>query len=78
MLPTQQVRLQRISFCIADLGDNGISLTQIHDRKLQKLVRQYVDYFQLMLGYDSDAEEIIALLKARRDSDAPESERKKD
>jgi len=63
MFPTQRVRLDRINSCISDLRHNGISLTDADDRKLNELVQTHVDYFQLMLGYDSDPEEIIKLLK---------------
>jgi hypothetical protein len=62
-MPTQESRLDRINVCISDLSTNGIHVRGADDQSLNRLVQTHVDYFQLMLGYDSDPEEIIALLK---------------
>src|SRR6516225_3793770 len=54
MLPTQQVCLERIQFCISDLSENGIDLLGANSRLRARLVREHLEYFQMMLGYDSD------------------------
>jgi len=66
MFPSQQTRLDRIHFCLSDLNDNGIDLAAADDRQLQRVVHEHLEYFQLMLGYDSDIEEIIDLIKQRQ------------
>lgn len=66
MLPTQSLRLDRIRTCVADLSENGIDLDRADDRLLGQLVREHIEYFQLMLGYDSDASEVLELIKSRR------------
>ena len=63
MLPTQEVCLERIQFCISDLSDNGIDVTHTDRRHQARLVREHLEYFQMMLGYDSDPAEILELLK---------------
>jgi hypothetical protein len=66
MMPTAQTCIERIETCISDLSDNGIELKGADDRKLAQVVREHLEYFQLMLGYDSDAREVLALLKRSR------------
>jgi len=66
MMPTHEVRLTRINSCISDLSENGIFLTDVDDQRLHRLVERHVDYFQMMLGYDSEPEEIVELVKIRR------------
>jgi hypothetical protein len=63
MLPTQQVCLERIQFCISDLSENGIDLLGANSRLRARLVREHLEYFQMMLGYDSDPAEILSLLQ---------------
>lgn len=63
MMPTQQVCLERIRSCISDLSQNGINVAAVDDRHRARLVKEHLEYFQLMLGYDSDPAEILALLK---------------
>ena len=65
MMPTAQTRFERIESCISDLSDNGINLIGADDRQLTQLVREHLEYFQLMLGYDSDAQEVLDLLKQK-------------
>jgi hypothetical protein len=65
MMPTRQTRLDRIGTCISDLSENGIQLSGADDRQLGRLVSEHLEYFQLMLGYDSDAGEVLELLKKR-------------
>ena len=66
MMPTQRVRVDRISACVNDLSSNGIELQNASDGRLREVVREHLDYFQLMLGYDSDAGEVLELLKKRK------------
>jgi len=63
MLPTQEICLERIQFCISDLSDNGIDLIGADSRLRARLVREHLEYFQMMLGYDSDPAEILSLLQ---------------
>ena len=65
MLPTHATRLDRIRTCVSDLSDNGIDVEHADDRRLGELVREHIEYFQLMLGYDSDPTEVLSLLKTR-------------
>jgi len=63
MMPTQETCLERIQFCISDLSDNGINVATADDRLRARLVKEHLEYFQLMLGYDSDPAEVLALLR---------------
>lgn len=66
MLPTSKLRHARIATCVSDLSENGINVASADDRQLGRLVREHLEYFQLMLGYDSDPAEILELLKERK------------
>jgi len=68
MLPTQEVCLERIQFCISDLSANGIDVIGVDSRNRARLVSEHLEYFQMMLGYDSDAAEILELLRHREPS----------
>jgi len=63
MMPTQQTCLERIQSCISDLSENGINVAKCDERHRARLVKEHLEYFQMMLGYDSDPAEILALLK---------------
>jgi hypothetical protein len=63
MIPTSKTCIERIESCITDLSENGINLVGADDRKLAHVVREHLEYFQLMLGYDSDPKEVLNLLK---------------
>ncbi|HEY8747871.1 MAG TPA: hypothetical protein VIM11_07845 [Tepidisphaeraceae bacterium] len=65
MMPTQQVCLERIQVCISDLSQNGIDVAAANARLRARLVNEHLEYFQLMLGYDSDPAEILELLKKK-------------
>jgi hypothetical protein len=65
MVPTHQFCVDRIKTCVLDLSENGIDLRDADDRQLASTVREHLEYFQLMLGYDSDPGEILQLLKER-------------
>ena len=67
MLPAIAIRRDRIRACVCDLSDNGIDLEHADDRGLDRVVREHIDYFQLMLGYDSDPGEVLDLIKSRGD-----------
>ena len=70
MIPALGTRERCILTCVSDLRSNGIDLTNADDGRLGQVVREHIDYFQLMLGYDSDPAEIIELVKARRITDS--------
>lgn len=66
MMPTLKSRRSRIDSCISDLTENGIDVRAPDNRRrLGAFVREHLDYFQLMLGYDSNAAEVLQLLKDR-------------
>ena len=65
MLPTKAIRLDRIRACVCDLSDNGIDLEHADDNGIDRVVHEHIDYFQLMLGYDTDASEVLELLRSR-------------
>ena len=65
MLPTKAIRLDRIRACVCDLCDNGIDIEHADDRGLDRVVHEHIDYFQLMLGYDTDPGEVLQLLKSQ-------------
>jgi hypothetical protein len=65
MIPSREACLSRLGACISDLSRNGIHLLDATDQKRFKLVTEHIDYFQLMLGYDSDPGEILELLRDR-------------
>lgn len=65
MMPSHQICVDRMESCVSDLSQNGIKLEGANDRKLKSVVREHLEYFQLMLGYDSDAGEVLKLLKER-------------
>jgi hypothetical protein len=66
MMPTAQTCMERIESCISDLSDNGIDLNRADERRLGQVVREHLEYFQLMLGYDSDAREVLELIRKSR------------
>ena len=66
MTPSPHALERRIAICVSDLRSNGIDLTRADDRRVRQVVREHLDYFQLMLGYESDPADVIALVKARR------------
>ncbi|HXE52630.1 MAG TPA: hypothetical protein VN541_06410 [Tepidisphaeraceae bacterium] len=66
MLPTKKMRQDRIDTCVADLSQNGINLIGADDHRLAQVVREHLEYFQMMLGYDSDPGEVLLLLKQQK------------
>jgi hypothetical protein len=65
MIRSQGARERCIRSCVSDLRNNGIDLTAATERRVRQVVREHIDYFQLMLGYDSNPAEIIELVQAR-------------
>ena len=63
MMPTPRICDERMESCISDLSENGINLIGADDHRLAQVVREHLEYFQLMLGYDSDPEEVLGLIK---------------
>jgi len=49
--------------CISDLSHNGIDIAAADSRGRARLVKEHLEYFQFMLGYDSDPAEILELLR---------------
>ena len=56
-------RIARMSACRADLSDNGIELGEMDGMRLAAFVEENLEYFQVMLGDDSPAEEVLALAR---------------
>lgn len=54
-------RVSRMGACRADLMENGIDLWAMDARRLEAFVDEHLGYFQVMLGDDSSAAEILAL-----------------
>lgn len=69
MMPTLESRRSRIETCISDLSENGINVRQSDARRLGAFVRENLDYFQLMLGYDIDPAEVLKLIRERGPGD---------
>lgn len=74
MMPTAKLQRTRIATCIADLSDNGINLAAADERRLRQVVREHLEYFQLMLGFDSDPAEVLDLLKSRQNGSNAEKD----
>ena len=63
VIPTTNDRKQRIDACICDLSAHGIELKGASDYQLADVVRDHLDYFQFMLGYDSSPKQVLAMLR---------------
>ena len=61
--PTSQIRKERIDACICDLSSHGIQVKGATEFQLADVVRNHLDYFQFMLGYDSTPKQVLAMLK---------------
>jgi hypothetical protein len=61
MRPSDDLQLDRVRECVADLAINGIDL--IDDEEIREVVYDNLDYFQLMLGCDAEPAEVITLLR---------------
>jgi hypothetical protein len=49
--------------CTRDLLRNGIDLSELHGRRLRALLREHLDYFQLMVGGEPRVGELAALFR---------------
>lgn len=65
MRPKPESCRSRMDTIICDLSENGINLMGSDERHLGAFVRENLDYFQLMLGYESDPKEVLQLIKDR-------------
>ena len=63
MRPSDELQLDRVRACVADLADNGIDLFDADDEEIREVVYDNLDYFQLMLGSDAEPDELISLLR---------------
>jgi hypothetical protein len=64
MYPSRKTQLVRIFACRSDLTANGIDPDALGPRGRRDLVRQDLDYFQAMLGYDAGLRQIVELMGA--------------
>ena len=59
---------------IADLSTEGLDLIGLPEHRMRELVREHVDYFQMMVGPNFPAEEdqiLAAVLRERGGGSAP-------
>jgi len=49
--------------CVVDLRNNGIDLRNADADQIRRVVRQHLDYFQMMLGGEPGEREVVALLQ---------------
>ena len=54
-------RAAGVRACTTDLLRNGIDVSRMHGRHLRALLREHLDYFQLMVGGEPDVGELAAL-----------------
>ena len=66
MRATNESQLAGIRSCVSDLSANGIDVSEVDDRGLRSVVREHLDYFQLMLGCEPAAEDIVDLINRVR------------
>ena len=63
MRPSDDMQLERVRECVADLAINGIDLFAADDEEIREVVYDNLDYFQLMLGCEAEPAEVITLLR---------------
>ena len=56
-------RFGLIRSCVADLMANGIDLAAADAARVKEVVHEYLDYFQMMLGYEPGEREVISLIR---------------
>jgi hypothetical protein len=54
-------RTAGVRACTRDLLRNGIDVSRLHGRRLRALLREHLDYFQLMVGGEPGVGELAAL-----------------
>lgn len=63
MYPFRTSPLGLIHACVVDLRNNGIDLSRADTRRIQQVVHQHLDYFQMMLGGEPGEREVVALIE---------------
>jgi hypothetical protein len=71
MLTAKSGHREAIRACVADLHDNGIDLSHARHAECIAFVHQHLDYFQLMMGTECAASEIVGLLEEESRSVTP-------
>jgi hypothetical protein len=73
MITSHRLHLGMIHECVVDLRNNGIDLRGAGRDAIRRLVKQHLDYFELMLGGEAAEGEVIAMLEqeARRTPNLP-------
>ena len=66
MLLSRELIEDRMRFCVSDLRENGIDLDRADESAVREVVEANLDYFQSMLGFDSDVRAVIALIKRQK------------
>jgi hypothetical protein len=64
MTPVMRTKLVRASACRSDLRDHGIDLDRLGRGGAREFIRQNLDYFQAMLGYDAREREVYSLVRS--------------
>ena len=59
-------RVARMGACRADLMESGIDLSRLVGAELRVFVRENLEYFQAMLGDDTTADQVEALVHHER------------
>ena len=66
MLLSRDLIEDRMRSCVVDLRENGIDLDQADESAVREVVEANLDYFQSMLGFDSDVRSVIAMIKRQK------------
>ncbi len=67
MISSPDSRMGLIHECVVDLRNNGIDLAGAEVGLVEEVVRQHLDYFQMMLGYEPDEGEVVSLIQQDTD-----------
>ena len=67
MIPIMRTKLFRASACQSDLRHNGIDLDRLGRGETREFIRENLDYFQAMLGYDAREREVYSLIRRTGD-----------
>lgn len=63
MLPSHDTRQERIRACVEDLMANGIDLLHANEHEIRAVVRENLDYFQLMIGDESRPGQVVSMIR---------------
>lgn len=61
-MPSSKTRQGLIHSCVEDLRVNGIELAGADVQRIQKVVHDHLDYFQMMLGGEPPEREVVSLI----------------